>query len=193
MKVLVLNGSPRKNGTIEKILKQITDGIDCEFVDVHQLNFDWCHGCMACRSKGNCILEKDDAHVIAEKIKAADVVVIGSPCYWANMSGKLKMLFDRIVYVMMSESKSGIPVPLNKGKKCIIATACTTPYPFNLLARQSSGAVREIKEITKYSGFTCIGVFQKGGTKKSRELTKREIARCNRLNRKLKKLNFKGV
>ena len=136
-------------------------------------------------------MKKDDAHVIAEKIKAADVVVIGSPCYWANMNGKLKMLFDRIVYVMMSERKSGIPVSLNKGKKCIIATACTTPYPFNLLARQSSGTIRAIKEITKYSGFNCIGVIQKAGTKESRELTKREIARCNRLNRKLKKLNFK--
>ena len=188
MKVLVLNGSPRKNGTIENILKKLTENIPCDFIDVRELNFEACIGCMFCRKSGKCILQKDDAHVIAEKIKAADVVVIGSPCYWANMSGKLKMLFDRIVYAMMSESKSGIPVPLNKGKKCIIATACTTPYPFNLLARQSSGTLRVIKEITKYSGFSCIGVIQKGGTKKSRELTKSEIARCNRLNRKIKKI-----
>ncbi len=193
MKILALNGSPRKNGTIEKILKEITDGTDCDFIDVNDLNFHWCRGCMACRTKGNCILEKDDAHIIAEKIKAADVVVIGSPCYWANMNGKLKMLFDRVVYAMMTESKSGIPVPLNKGKKCIIATACTTPYPFNILAKQSSGVVREIKEITKYSGFRCIGVIQKGGTKKSRELTKRELDECKRLNKKIKKLNFTGV
>ena len=186
MKVLVLNGSPRKNGNIEKILKEITNGTDCDFINVHDLNFNWCHGCMACRTKGNCILEKDDAHVIAEKIKTADVVVIGSPCYWANMSGKLKMLFDRIVYVLMSESKSGIPVPLNKGKKCIIATACTTPYPFNIIAKQSYGVVREIKEITRYSGFRCIGVIQKAGTKKSRDLTKTDLGKCKKLNRKLK-------
>lgn len=185
MKVLALNGSPRKNGTVERILRKITDGTDCDFVDVHQLNFKDCCGCMACRSKGNCILEKDDAHIIAEKIREADIVVIGSPCYWANMSGKLKMLFDRMVYTMMAESKSGIPVPLNKGKKCIIATACTTPYPFNLLAKQSSGVIREIKEITKYSGFRCIGVIQKAGTKKSKELTKRGLAKCRKLNKKI--------
>lgn len=189
MKVLVLNGSPRKNGTIEKILKEITAGTDCAFVDVHQLDFHWCCGCMACRSNGNCILEKDDAHIIAEKIKEADVLVIGSPCWWGNINGKLKMLFDRLVYVMMGESKSGIPVPLNKGKKCIIVSACTTPFPFNLLLKQSSGVVREIKEITKYSGFSCMGVIQKAGTKKSRELTRRELEKCRKLNRKIKNLH----
>ncbi|MCQ2248471.1 MAG: flavodoxin family protein [Treponema sp.] len=193
MKVLALNGSPRKNGSIEKILREITIGTDCDFVDVHQLNFDGCHGCMSCRSKGSCILKGDDAHIIAEKVKAADIVVIGSPCYWANMNGKLKMLFDRIVYVMMSESKSGIPVSLNKGKKCIIATACTTPYPFNLLAGQSSGTIRAIKEITKYSGFSCIGVIQKAGTKESRDLTKGELEKCRKLNLKLKKIIKKGI
>lgn len=186
MKVLVLNGSPRKNGTIAKLLHETTKDIECEFIDVNELNFDYCRGCMSCRSKNNCCLKNDDAHSIAEKIREAQVLVIGSPCWWGNINGKMKMLFDRMVYALMGESKSGIPVPLNKGKKCVIVTSCTTPWPFNILARQSSGTVREIKEIMNYSGFRCIGTIQKGGTKMNREISEHEKRKCARINKKIK-------
>ena len=51
--------------------------------------------------------------------KNADNIIIGSPTYWGNIPGSLKVLFDRNVYLFMGESKSGIPVPKMKGKKAI--------------------------------------------------------------------------
>ena len=170
MNILVLNGSPRKNGNVAKMLRKEAEkysASDNQIIwhDVYDLNFNFCKGCMACRSKGNCILREDDAHKIAQEIKNCSLLIVGTPVYWGNMNGKLKSLFDRIVYVMMGESKFGIPLPLNKKKKAIIVTSCTTPFPFNYLCRQSTGATKALKEILKSSGFKVVRTKNLAGTK----------------------------
>ena len=172
MKILVLNGSPRKNGNVAKTLRRETEKIQrrngpCEIVwkDVQDLGFDFCKGCMACRSKGKCTMPDDDAHRVADEINSCDMIFVGTPVYWGNMNGKLKSLFDRLVGNLMAESKMGIPIPLHKGKKAVIVTSCTTPFPFNYLCRQSTGAVRAVKEILKSSGFRIIKKVNISNTK----------------------------
>jgi multimeric flavodoxin WrbA len=176
MKILVLNGSPRKNGNIVKTLKNETERLQKKFTeselcwkDVCDLSFDFCKGCMACRSKGKCILPEDDAHKIAEEIKSCDFILVGTPVYWGNMNGKMKSLFDRLVADMMGESKLGIPIPLHKGKKAIIVTSCTTPFPFNYLCGQSTGAVHAVKEILKSSGFRVVRKINLSNTKNKKK------------------------
>lgn len=172
MKILVLNGSPRKNGNVSNLLKKESDrllkknpGAEIIWENISDLNFSFCHGCMACRSKGSCILPKDDAHRIENEIKECDMLMVGTPVYWANMNGKLKSLFDRLVGVLMGESKHGIPLPLHKGKKAVIITSCTTPFPFNYFCGQSSGAVRAVREVLKSSGFKVIKKTNLSNTK----------------------------
>jgi multimeric flavodoxin WrbA len=172
MKMLVLNGSPRKNGnvskTLEKEVKKIQEkNPECEVVweNVSDLNFKFCCGCMACRSKGSCVLPKDDAHRIESEIRDCDMLFVGTPVYWGNMNGKLKSLFDRLVAVMMAESKRGIPIALHKGKKALVVTSCTTPFPFNYLCGQSSGAQRAVKEILKTAGFRIFKRVNLSNTK----------------------------
>lgn len=175
MNILVLNGSPRKKGNVAKNLQRQVEKISkkagedaCNVVwkDVCDLNFDFCKGCMACRSKTDCILPQDDAHKIAREIQKCNILLAGTPVYWGNINGKLKSLFDRLVGIMMAESKMGIPVPLHKGKKAIIVSSCTTPFPFNYLCGQSSGAARALKEILKSSGFKIIKKVNISNTKK---------------------------
>ncbi len=170
MNILVLNGSPRKNGNVAKMLRKEAEkysASDNQIIwhDVSDLNFSFCKGCMACRSKSNCVLREDDAHKIAQEIKNCSLLIVGTPVYWGNMNGKLKSLFDRIVYVMMGEKKYGIPFPLNKGKKAVIITSCTTPFPFNYICHQSTGAGKALKEILKCSGFKIIRTKNLAGTK----------------------------
>ena len=172
MNILVLNGSPRKNGNVSTALKKEAErfskkneGCTITWEDVSSLNFDFCKGCMACRSKEKCVLKDDDAHRIAEEIKNCDMIIAGTPVYWGNMNGKLKSLFDRLVGVMMGESKSGIPKPLHKGKKAVIVTSCTTPFPFNYICGQSTGAVNALREILKTSGFKIIRKVNLSNTK----------------------------
>lgn len=173
MKVLVLHGSPRKNGNVAGLLKKETDRLleknpSAEIIweNVCDLHFDFCRGCMACRSKGSCVLPEDDAHRIEKEIKECDMLMVGTPVYWGNMNGKLKCLFDRLVGVMMEESKRGIPIPLHKGKKAVIVTSCTTPFPFNYICGQSGGAVRAVREILKSSGFKVIRKTNLSNTKR---------------------------
>ena len=156
MKILVLNGSPRKNGNVAKTLRREVEKMsekyeNCQVIweDVCDLRFEFCKGCMACRAKGECVLEKDDAHKIAEEIKNCDMIFAGTPVYWGNVNGKMKALFDRLVAVMMAESKSGIPLALHKGKKALIVTSCTTPFPFNYLCGQLAKAWRLIVAPTR--------------------------------------------
>ena len=167
--ILVLNGSPRKNGTVAKRLRAELKRYDGETViweDVCDLHFSFCKGCMACRSKENCVLPEDDAHRIAQEIKDCDMIFVGTPMYWGNMNRTLKSLFDRLVGVLMGESRLGIPIPLHKGKKAVVVTACTTPFPFNYVCGQSNGAFRAVKEILKSSGFRIVRNVNISNTKK---------------------------
>lgn len=172
MNILVLNGSPRKKGTVSEVLKSTVSKLESKnsgnsvvWENICSLKHSFCNGCMKCRASGKCILPADDAHRIADEIKACDMIVVGTPVYWGNMNGRLKILFDRLVGSLMAESKMGIPIPLHKGKKAVIVTACTTPFPFNYICGQSTGAVRAVKEVLKSSGFRITKKINIAGTK----------------------------
>lgn len=185
MKLLILNASPRRSGNIALIaatLKQEAErlGAEVEEIWVQGLTVRPCMGCMACRSKHACVLPEDDAQRVLEKIKAADALVVAAPCYWGNMPGTLKLLFDRMVYGLMDENAAGLPLPLHKGKRCVLISTSTTPWPFNILLHQSHGAIRAMKEVCKYSGFKIVATIEKGGTKGQKALPERILRRCRK-------------
>ena len=140
---------------------------------------------MKCRSTGTCVLPHDDAHAFADDIRGCSGIIAGTPVYWGNMSGQLKLLFDRIVPSLMSESPKGIPVPLHHGKNAVIVTACTTPWPFNVLFGQTGKAVRALKEIVCYAGFHIIGTLILPGTKNRNGLSATLLKKCRRTGRKI--------
>ncbi|MFO7667216.1 MAG: flavodoxin family protein [Desulfobacterales bacterium] len=189
MKILVLNGSPRRNGTVALLLKLVTESLtaehDIEWIDVCKLNMKYCTACMACREKEKCILPEDDAHIVGKKIQDADALVIGTPTHWGNMCAPLKLLFDRNVPIFMGESPSGMPVPRQKGKRAVVVTACTTPWPFNFILPESRGAIRAVKEVLHYGGYKTVGTITKPGTKKSKEISPSLTTRAKRLGNKL--------
>ena len=189
MNVLVLNASPRPKGNISRMLEAMEEeaakaGMQATLVRVSDLHVHPCRGCMACRSKRDCVLPEDDAQRVLRLIQACDVLVIGAPCYWGNMPGELKVLFDRLVYGMMGESAQGIPQPLHRGKRAILVSTSTTPYPFNILFRQTRGVVRALKEILKWSGFKVVATVEVGGTKQ-RVVSEKTIKRCRDMMRRL--------
>ncbi|SHL12955.1 flavodoxin family protein [Fibrobacter sp. UWEL] len=186
MKIVILNASPRPKGNISTMLHTMEEellsrGDQVEFVDVSKLQVRPCIGCMKCRSSKKCVLAEDDSQRVLRLIQESDGLIVGSPCYWGNMTGQLKMLFDRMAYGMLDDSNHGFPKPLLKGKKAIIVSTCTTPWPFNVWFKQSAGAVRAIKEVIGWSGFKIVGVVQKGGTHMKQGLTDREIMKCRKI------------
>ncbi|HSL90304.1 MAG TPA: flavodoxin family protein [Ignavibacteriaceae bacterium] len=174
MKVLVLNGSPKRKGTVSSLLQNVVEGMneksDVEWINVYDLKMNHCIGCMKCRSTEECIMKKDDAHTVGEKIKNADALVIGTPVHWGNMSSPLKVLFDRNVPVFMGEGSNGFPIKRQKGKKAVIVTSCTTPWPFNFIAAESRGALNAVGEVLHYGGYKVVSKIAKAGTKKNPEI-----------------------
>ena len=189
-KVLIINASPRKKGNIAQMVAEMTSeadarGAEVEVIEVQRLHVKPCVACMQCRAKGFCALPEDDAQRVLQLIKDCEAMVIAAPCYWGNIPGTLKLLFDRIVYGMMDESPRNFPLPLHKGKRCVLVSTSTTPWPLNILMHQSRGAIRALKEICHYSGFSIVATVEKGGTRHHTTLAEREKSKCRKAVRKL--------
>ena len=155
MNILIIKGSPRKKGLISQMLDMMREvaekkGDQVQTVYINDLSIKPCIGCMACRTKLKCSIAEDDSQLTLRMIQDADAVIMGAPCYWGNIPGQMKLLFDRIVYGMMRDTPR-FPEPLMKGKKCILISTCTTPWPWNILFKQSHGAIRAMREICRYS------------------------------------------
>lgn len=183
-RILILNASPRREGNLSAMLHAMAEearrwGAVAEEVRVADLTVRPCTGCMACRSRLECVLPEDDAQRVLAQIKACDVLVIGAPCYWGNMPGTLKVLFDRMVYGLMGEGRHGMPRPLHKGKQAVVVSTSTTPWPFNIWFRQTRGTVRALREILRWSGFRVVKTIERGGTRQ-KPVGEKDLARCRR-------------
>ena len=189
MKVLVLNGSPKKKGTVATLLRAVAEGAqekhEVEWIDLYDLDMKPCIACMKCRPDNACILPRDDAHGIGEKIREAGALIVGTPTHWGNMSTQLKMLFDRNVPVFMGEKPNGMPLPRQKGKLAVIVTACSTPWPFNFLAAESRGAIRAVREVLHYGGYKILGTVVKSGSKSKPGVSEKLLEKAKRLGRRI--------
>ena len=88
MRVVLINGSPHKNGNTALALQTVADalqerGIETETTQVGNRMIRGCMACGACSKTGRCAFEKDDFHALCEKVYTADGLIIGSPVYYA--------------------------------------------------------------------------------------------------------------
>jgi multimeric flavodoxin WrbA len=157
--VLIINASPRRKGVTAALLSEMQAAIDpgheVEGVRIHDLDMRPCIGCMKCRPDKACILPRDDAHVLAEKFRWADFIVIGCPNYWGNMPGALKVFFDRNVPLFeYCEARAirYVPRPQLRGKRAGLVVSSGCPFPYNLLRSQSRGTIGSLKTILKAGG-----------------------------------------
>lgn len=102
MRVILLNGSPHKDGTTHRALKEVADtligeGINAEIIHVGHLSVRGCTGCYACSKLGKCV-HNDIVNELADKLRDADGLVIGSPVYYASPNGGFLALLDRLFY-----------------------------------------------------------------------------------------------
>ncbi len=103
MKVLLINGSPRKNGNTFTALSQVADalnaeGVETEIVHIGTAPIQGCTACMRCKTIGRCVFKDDLYNNLREKIETADAYVIGSPVYYAGPNGALCAILDRLFF-----------------------------------------------------------------------------------------------
>lgn len=103
MKVLLLNGSTRKNGCTYLALSEVAntlnnEGIETEIVQMGSGPVRECIGCGGCEGKGKCLFHDDVVNLWLEKAKEADGFVFGSPVYYAHPTGQFLSILDRMFY-----------------------------------------------------------------------------------------------
>lgn len=102
MKVILVNGSPKKNGCTYTALTEVAgalekNGIEIEIFHVGNKPLAGCMGCGACLKTGKCFMD-DTVNEFVEKAKEADGFVFGSPVHYAAASGAITSFLDRAFY-----------------------------------------------------------------------------------------------
>lgn len=102
MKVLLLNGSPRKNGNTAIALEEMAkvfhqEGMETEIVSVGNKDIRGCIACNSCGKNGRCVFD-DLVNETAPKFEACDGLVVGSPVYYASANATLVAFLDRLFY-----------------------------------------------------------------------------------------------
>lgn len=105
-KVLLINGSPKKDGCTATALEEMvkifeTEGVETEIIQVGNQNIRGCISCRKCMESGKCVFD-DLVNEAAEKLDEADGLVIGSPVYYGSPNGSLLCFLDRLFYSTMT-------------------------------------------------------------------------------------------
>ena len=101
-KVLVINGSPHKNGctaaALEEVMKTLNqEGIETEMLQVGGANIRGCRACAYCEKNGRCVFD-DLVNEAAPKLEEADGLLVGSPVYYGSPNGEVLSFLDRLFY-----------------------------------------------------------------------------------------------
>jgi len=169
--VLVILGSPRKNGNSSTLATRISRGVkstgaEVETLFLQDLKISPCRGCDTCQkhdSKGCAI--KDDMQEIYPKLLKADAWVIASPVYWFTMSAQTKIFMDRC-YALPAYAKNPfagkrIAIAMSYGDADAVKSGCVN-------------ALRTFQDAYRYTRSKIVGMVY-GSAMKAGEIANNEV------------------
>jgi multimeric flavodoxin WrbA len=111
MKVIAINGSPRKSWNTAQLLEKAlagaaSRGAETELIHLYGLYFRGCISCFACKTKGGksygrCAVQDDLAPVLEETLRA-DAFILGSPVYFGCVTGEMRSFMERLLFPLMT-------------------------------------------------------------------------------------------
>ena len=123
MKVIAINGSPRKKWNTAMLLEHALTGAqscgaETELIHLYDLEFRGCTSCFTCKLKGGksygkCAL-RDELTPVLERIGKADALILGSPIYFGTVTGEMRCFMERLLFPYLVYSKT--PTSLFAGK-----------------------------------------------------------------------------
>lgn len=156
-KILLVMGSPRKEGNSATLAKQVVEGAEAVGAEVesfylHGMDIQPCTACNACREKNSkgCVIE-DDMEILYPKLRQGDALVIASPIYWFTVSAQTKLFMDR----WYALGGPGEEYAAFAGKRIGIVLTYADVDPF------TSGAVnalRTFQDAFNYVGAEIVGM-----------------------------------
>lgn len=102
MNVLLINGSPNREGCTYTALTEVADtlhreGVETELLWLGTKPMAGCIACGKCEGTGRCVFP-DHVNEVLEKLDGYDGIVVGSPVYYAGPAGQLCAFLDRLFY-----------------------------------------------------------------------------------------------
>lgn len=111
MKAVFINGSPRKGWNTHKLLESAMrgaaeNGYETELIHLGDIDYKGCRGCLVCKLKdspanGLCVM-RDDLRPVLERVMDADVLVIGSPVYFGDLTSDTLAFLERLRFPVLN-------------------------------------------------------------------------------------------
>lgn len=162
-KILILNGSSRRNGYTSALVDAFAEGARSNGNEVkehfiHGMKVNYCLGCDMCmKTQKGCVQKTDDMNIIYDDMTRADVIVFASPEYWGTFTAELKTVVDRMFGWLNLEANRGVRKDI-----ALLMTARGNDY---------SMALDQYHIYTKYLGWNDLGmVLGRGKTDEARRL-----------------------
>ena len=175
--IVVLSGSPRKEGNTERLAASFVDGAKSANKNVTifktaEMNIGGCKGCEHCfEEKGVCV-QKDDMPKVLEALKTADAIVFVSPVYFFDLTAQLKLAVDRTFAL----TSVGTPI-----KKAALLMTCGDESE-----TAAEGAVVTFRSICDYGKWDEAGVIIATGLHNPGEIEGRaELEKAKALGREI--------
>lgn len=123
MKVLLINGSLRKNGNtaaaLDIVEKELAEkGVETSIFQIGAEPVRGCISCGSCIKTNRCVFADDGCNELIERISGSDGIIVGTPVYFAGPSGALCSLLDRVFYATCTYSQ------MFKGKAAAALATC---------------------------------------------------------------------
>jgi len=172
MKIVCINGSPRKNGNSASLLqevKSIAEDVNATVISysLNQLSYQGCQACMSCKGKTEHCIVKDDLSEVLSEIGSSDLLVLASPIYFGDITAQMKGLIDRFYsYLVPNFMQQEKPSRLDSGKSLIFLLSQGQPDE-----KMFSDVYPKYEMFLKIMGFTYshlirgCGVMEPGAVK----------------------------
>lgn len=122
MKVLLINGSPRKEGNTYTALKEAAtqlekNGVDAEIMWIGTKAVRGCIACGKCKQQGSmrCVFDDDIVNRVIEKMEGCDAIIVGAPVYYGQPAAQAMALQQRMLYAANQ---------VFQGKPASVVTVC---------------------------------------------------------------------
>lgn len=149
-KLVVLTGSPRKNGNSNTMAAAFVQeaeklGHTVTVIDSYQLEIGGCRDCRRCYSTGKACVFDDDFNTIAQDILEADGIVFAMPVYWYSIPAKLKAIIDKFLTYLTGKQNIS-------GKKWGLICCCTETAP-----EVPEEVLQSLRRSTELMGWINVG------------------------------------
>ena len=172
MKVIGIVGSPRKNGNTNILVQQVLEGAaeagaETRNFILNEMNYSGCQGCNYCKSHDKCKLE-DDLMELFDELASADGVVFGSPIYFGQFTGQMRLFLDRCYSLINADFSPRLPA----GKKAVVIGTQGAPdaEAFKGVYEELKGQISNFMRMDVKDTIVGIGYHAPGEVKEDTEL-----------------------